>query len=163
MLMLCNKPGSILCWHTECYIVLIPRYKPETGNLLWLSNPMFILKGISGVEADSLQTKISLKNSIFPSKSYSQAILPEQFCMSSTQYKSCQWVEQAHRTASPMKMTAHCLHWQHSRQQRRSYRNAALASFKGQEQMWWLLIKVSAEKSSSWNSWKKNVNANQRT
>lgn len=131
--MLCNKPGSILCWHTECYILLIPRYKPETG-WLWLSNHMFILKGINGVEVDSLQTKISLKNCIFPSKSCSQAILPEEFCMSSTQCKSCQRVLcQVHRTASPMKMTAHCLHWQRSGQQRHSYRNAALASFKGQE------------------------------
>lgn len=31
MLMLCNKPGSILCWHTEYYILLIPRDKPSVG------------------------------------------------------------------------------------------------------------------------------------
>jgi len=29
MLMLCHKPGSILCWHTDCYVILTPRYKPQ--------------------------------------------------------------------------------------------------------------------------------------
>ena len=63
---------------------------------------------------------------------------------------------QIQKIASPTKMTAHCLDWQCSSQQRHSYRTAARASFRGQESRWWLLTKVSAESSSSWNSWNKN-------
>lgn len=36
--MLCNKPGRVLCWHMECYIFLIPRYKPSLVCGFWTTH-----------------------------------------------------------------------------------------------------------------------------
>lgn len=102
-------------------------------SCMWLLNHTLISKGISGLEVDCSRMIISLKNCIFPRKSYSQAVLPQQFCTSCTQYRWCLWVEQVYRIASLMKIIVHCLHWRHSSQQSHCYRNAALASFKGHE------------------------------